>query len=81
MELMNNIAQQAYLVPLDAIQACLAELDHVDAVMPITDPTAYRKISPNIPGHRAMLRAFLAFRVVIEEQSKPTPTPKFQWRI
>lgn len=57
----------ANLIPLADAQAVLDEIGRTETLMPILDPTAYRNIMGNIPGHARLVRAFVTFRSALEE--------------
>lgn len=46
----------------DALDALLNEYSRMDALMPIMDPTGYRKIMDNIPQHRTVTAAIAGAR-------------------
>jgi hypothetical protein len=67
LDMVQAFARVATCVSVVDAEALLREIEHTDAIMPILDPTAYMKIGANIPGHRRLVRAFLAFRRELRE--------------
>lgn len=70
----EHILGLAYLsaqVALADVKALLAEYDRTDALLPILDPKRYREVARNIPQHRAIAAAFLAFREAVERAGNP----------
>ena len=67
-EMVDACARMALIVSVDDARRLVAEFDHMDGLMPILDPTGYRKIQRNLPGHRRVAAAFLAFRQIIQEE-------------
>lgn len=64
---MRAIASLMAHIPLADVQAVVEEMALIDAAMPMIDPTGYRRIMATKPGHDRFARAFLVFRLVLEE--------------
>lgn len=64
---MRAIASLMTNIPVADVRAVVEELGFIDAAMPLIDPTGYRKIMGTKPGHDRFARAFLVFRLVLEE--------------
>lgn len=66
--LIHAYAGVAGQIPLGDAEALVTGVDHMDAVLPIIDPTAYRDllINRDSPLNRRLYRAFLAFRREVE---------------
>lgn len=67
-ELIDTACRFALLISTEQAERLVDEIARTDAFMPFTDPTGYRAISRNIPGHLATARAFLAFRRELERE-------------
>lgn len=65
------IAQLATGVSVEAAAQLVRKIDHVEAFAPLFDPTAYLQVRDNIPDHKKIAKAFLAFRRVLEEFAPP----------
>lgn len=63
----QNIGRQACLFPIEDYRAVLSEIDRMETVMPLTDPTAYMKIMDTMPSHKRLVEAVLAFRLTLEK--------------
>jgi uncharacterized protein GlcG (DUF336 family) len=62
------IARQAVnLVSVKDARALVLELERMDAVMPMTDPTAWRKLQANIAVHKRAAEAFCRFRTELQK--------------
>ena len=66
--LVDTCARLALAVSVDEARRLVREFDHMDGLMPILDPTGYRQVMRNLPGHRRVAEAFLAFRQVLQEE-------------
>lgn len=64
---MRAIGGLATNIPVADVRAVVEELAIIDAAMPMFDPTGYRRIMSTKPGHDRYARAFLAFRLALEE--------------
>ncbi len=65
-ECINGIARQVRYISIEETKALLDEFQRTEALMPFLDPTGYRTIMKNIPDHRRVVAAFLAFQQEIE---------------
>lgn len=69
----DTVCQIALMIPVADAEAVLNEMGRMDALMPIVDPTGYRKIMRNVPGHEDEVRAFLTFRRELERIAPKEP--------
>lgn len=85
MELMDEsfaavmaVTRAIVLLDRDALESLLNELDRMDSVMPLLDPTGYRRIARTIPPHRAVIQALLTAHDtivgVLAAELPPMPT-------
>jgi hypothetical protein len=58
----DNFSKLAMLLPVADVVDLLQEIDRTDAFLPFYDPSAYMRISHNLPDHRDLAQAFLTFR-------------------
>lgn len=58
-------------ISIEDAQALAAEIDHIEAVLPMLDPTAWMRIANTEGGHRELVQAFLTFRRTVEELAVP----------
>jgi hypothetical protein len=65
--LVVGVAQHAILLSVEQAQALVDEMNRMESLMPILDPTGYIKIRKTMPGHKALAVAFLTFRQAIEQ--------------
>lgn len=49
----------------ERLQSLLHEYSRMDALMPFVDPTGYRAVMGNIPGHRRVAQAVLGLRQTV----------------
>lgn len=63
----------AVAVPIQNVEALLEELERTDAFGPFFDPFGWLAIRDNIPPHKEVARAFLAYRRVLEKYAVPAP--------
>lgn len=66
-EFARQVMQFAFLVRTEDVERLVAEIDRTDTLMPILDPTGWMKIRRNIPAHKKLAHALLAFRREIDE--------------
>lgn len=59
---MMTVARQLLLIPQEDMDAVIAEVERMDAIMPFTDPTEWMRIAKNIPNHLRLYRAIAAAR-------------------
>ena len=64
--LVDNLCQQAMLIPVDAAAALVQEIARTDAILPVLDPTGWMQIARTLPGHERAAQAFLTFRQELE---------------
>jgi hypothetical protein len=62
----DTFARMALLIPLADVEAVAEEIELTHTILPLTDPTAYRDLLRTLPGHTALVRAFLRFRRDLE---------------
>ena len=67
MFMIRNVARTAMMVSTDDAVEVLNEINRTSAIMPVLDPTGYREISENIPGHTEIVKAFIAFRQALDK--------------
>jgi len=65
-DMIKQVAQMAMLITPEQSQAIAREIDFMDALMPITDPTGYKKLLETAQGHRDLIAAFVHFRSQLE---------------
>ena len=63
----DEVCKMACAMPPEMAQAVVSELERMESLMPIVDPTGYRDIQATLPGHLLAARAFLAFRTELEK--------------
>jgi hypothetical protein len=63
----DTFARMALMIPLADVEAVAREIELTHTIMPLTDPTAYRDLLRTLPGHTALVRAFLRFRRDLEQ--------------
>lgn len=66
MESIQGLARMCMAISAEDIQAVLDEISRTESIMPLLDPTGYRDIQSNIPGHKRIVSAFLTFRKELE---------------
>lgn len=59
------VARIAACLDLDRCQAVVAEFGRMHALMPIVDPTGYRRLRATMPDHERLANAFLTFRLAL----------------
>jgi hypothetical protein len=57
MEAVKPIAFMVQQLPLDALDALIAEAERYDTVGPILDPTGWQRTHRNVAEHAVLLRA------------------------
>jgi hypothetical protein len=67
MEAVKPIAFLVQQLPLDALDALIAEAERYDTIGPILDPTAWQRTHRNVAEHAVLLRAVRTFRRTIDE--------------
>jgi hypothetical protein len=67
MEAVKPIAFMVQQIPLDALDALIAEAERYDTVGPILDPTGWQRTHRNVAEHAVLLRAVRTFRKTIDE--------------
>jgi hypothetical protein len=55
----DTFARMALMIPLADVEAVARDIELTHTIMPLTDPTAYRDLLRTLPGHTALVRAFL----------------------
>ncbi len=65
--IIDNVCRMALFVSHDDAVALVNEFNKMDTLMPILDPTGYRTIMGNMPGHQEAAEAFLEFRDRLEK--------------
>lgn len=65
------VCQLALLVTESDLAALQQELDQMNALLPIIDPTAYRRILTTLPTHLGAVRAFVRFRAALAALELP----------
>lgn len=60
--MVQHACRMVLMVELSAAQGVRAELERMQAVMPMRDPTWYMKHADNLMAHTRMVEAFLTFR-------------------
>jgi fibrillarin-like rRNA methylase len=68
--MIGAIIYAAREIDLDTVRDLIGEAERQDTVMPILDPTRYRREMKAIHGAADVLRAFVTFRTAID---KATP--------
>ncbi len=63
----DQICQLAALIPVDDAVALVNELERMDSLMPVVDPTGWVKITGTIDGHKIAASGFLDFRRTLEK--------------
>lgn len=81
-EFMLSVCRLATALPVADARALVREIERTDALMPILDPTGYRKIIHNTTHWREVAGAFLTFRTVLDrvlvEERDRRPPPVVQ---
>ena len=66
-DLTDMVARMVCTVSVEDARALVAEFESIETLMPILDPTRYRRVAPNIPGHLRAAQAFLSYRKALQE--------------
>lgn len=61
-DMIDALCRSVMCLSIEEIRAVIDEINRTETLMPIIDPTAYRKIMNNIPDHRRQAEAFLRLR-------------------
>jgi hypothetical protein len=67
MKAVTPIAFMVQQLPLDALDALIAEAERYDTAGPILDPTGWQRTHRNVAEHAVLLRAVRALRTAIDE--------------
>jgi hypothetical protein len=67
MEAVTPIAFMVQQLPLDALDALIAEAERYDTLGPILDPTGWQRTHRNVAEHAVLLRAVRTLRRTIDE--------------
>lgn len=62
-----NVMRLLLMLPQDAVDEVVDEVNHMDAIMPLVDPTGWMRIAKNIPNHRTAYQALASARRAIVE--------------
>lgn len=64
-QVMNMARLLLFTLDADALDALLSEYSRMDALMPIVDPTGYKRVMGNIPKYRTVVQAIATARTQI----------------
>ena len=62
----DAVCKMGSLIPIEDAKKLVDELEHMETVMPIRDPSGWIHIYKNMNGHKAAAIAFLRFRMTLE---------------
>ncbi|MHB0874555.1 MAG: hypothetical protein ACYC5O_00780 [Anaerolineae bacterium] len=66
-DMINTVSQLALLIPAEHADAVLQAINRHETLQPVVDPTGYREVADNLPGHKREVEAFLEFRRALAE--------------
>jgi hypothetical protein len=67
----QTIARLVRNIPLEDVDALVAEFQRMESIMPILDPTGWMRIANNVSGHQELVLAFVRFRRTVEVLARP----------
>lgn len=73
---MDRLCMLAGLLRDEPIAEMIQAIDHLHAIAPILDPTAYRDGMNNLEAQTKLLRALLRVQAVVREMAPRGPTGK-----
>ena len=67
-EKIDAFCRIALLVSVSDTRDLVEEINRMESLMPIVDPSGWKDISKNVGGHKDIAAAFLTFRIALEEE-------------